>query len=77
LQESDNMEQETGKEPKALPDEALDDAAGGLQAADHTGGANLADITDGTSNAGFKGGVYVGSDAVVAKPGDGSVKPGG
>lgn len=77
------MEKEKGKEPEALPDESLDEAAGGLiLPAVHTGGANLAGITDGTSKTGFLGGVRVATGDVnndnvdVAKLGDGSVKPG-
>jgi hypothetical protein len=82
------MEKESGKEPEALPDEALDDAAGGLLPAVHTGGANRAGITDGTSNitdgtskAGFAGGVFVAAgdvngDGKALKIADGSVKPG-
>ena len=75
------MEKEKGKEPEALPDESLDEAAGGLLPAVHTGGANRAGITDGTSNTGFLGGVRVASgdvnyDAAALKIADGSVKPG-
>ena len=42
------MHDETDKQPETLPDEALDEAAGGLLPAVHTGGANRAGITDGT-----------------------------
>ena len=86
------MEKEKGKEPEALPDESLDDAAGGvtfggsLQGAasfpGFGGAVNKTGITDGTSKTGFLGGVNVASGDVnndsidVAKLGDGSVKPG-
>lgn len=72
------MENETGKDPEPLADEALDEAAGGLPAVQHTGGANLAGITDGTSTTAFPGA----SSLTKTGPGtlniaDGSVKPGG
>jgi hypothetical protein len=81
LKESEDMEKEKSKEPEALPDESLDDATGGLLPAVHTGGANRADITDGTSKTGFLGGVRVASgdvnnDGTALKIADGSVKPG-
>ena len=64
------MENETGKEPEALPDESLDEAAGGvtfggsLQGNASIGGVggsvHKAGITDGTSTkAGYVGGVTV------------------
>ena len=69
------MEKEKGKEPEALPDEALDDAAGGLPAVQ---GASLSGITDGTSNT-VKGGLNVAvgdvnGDGVNVLMGDGSVR---
>jgi hypothetical protein len=76
------MQDQTGKQPEALPDEALDEAAGGLlPAVQHSGGANRADITDGTSNTSFPGGVRVATgdinnDGAALKIADGSVKPG-
>ena len=84
------MENEADKDPKALPDEALDEAAGGtvtfggslqgeISSPGFQGGVS---ITDGTSNkAGFVGGVRVASgdidsDLLAKKIADGSVKPG-
>lgn len=69
------MEKEKGKEPEALPDEALDDAAGGLPAVQ---GVDLSGITDGTSNT-VKGGLNVAvgdvnGDGVNVLMGDGSVR---
>ena len=74
------MQDETGKQPETLPDEALDEAAGGLlPAVQHSGGVNLAGITDGTSNAAVPGSA---SSLTKTGPGtlnfaDGSVKPAG
>ncbi len=70
---------EKAKEPEALPDESLDEAAGGLLPAVQS---SRAGITDGTSNTGFLGGVRVASgdvnnDDAALKIADGSVKPGG
>ena len=83
------MENETGKDPKALPDEALDEAAGGLtfQGAIPPSDVSITDgtsrITDGTSNtkSGYLGGVRVAvgdvnNDGTALKIADGSVKPG-
>ena len=83
------MEKEKGKEPEALPDEALDEVAGGItfqgqqpsdvSAPGFQGGVS---ITDGTSNkAGYVGGVRVAvgdvnNDGAALKIADGSVKPG-
>ena len=76
------MEQDKNPTPEALPDEALDEAAGGLLPAVHSGGVNRTGITDGTSNTSFTGGVYVAAsdlnkDGKSLKIADGSVKPGG
>ena len=86
------MEKEKGKEPEALPDEKLDEAAGGTVtfggqltgAASFPGfGGAKTGITDGTSKSGYLGGVTVASGDVnndgidATKLGDGSVKPGG
>ena len=85
------MENESGKDPKALPDEALDEAAGGLsfngqQPSDASFPGfqgSTASITDGTSNtkAGYVGGSRLTGDFnndgdVSVKLADGSVKPG-
>ena len=78
------MENETGKDPKALPDEALDEAAGGtvtfggsLQGESASPGfQGGVSITDGTSNkAGFQGGVRVASGDVnsLTKAGPGTL----
>ena len=73
------MQDETGKQPETLPDEALDEAAGGLlPAVQHSGGVNTAGITDGTSNTAVPGSA---NNLTKAGPGtlnfaDGSVKPG-
>jgi len=70
------MAKEKGKDPVALPDESLDDAAGGLLPA-----VQKATISGGTSNrTGFLGGVRVASgdvnsDGTALKIADGSVKP--
>jgi hypothetical protein len=78
LKEDEGMTKEKGKKPEALPDEQLDDAAGGLLPAVKQG----AGIPDGTSNfPGFRGGVTVAggdvnNDAKALKIADGSVKPG-
>jgi hypothetical protein len=86
------MEDKTGKDPKALPDEALDEAAGGITFGGTLqgeasypgfgGGVNKAGITDGTSNAGYVGGTRVAvgdvnNDGAALKIADGSVKKGG
>ena len=79
MEENEVTEKEKGKEPEALPDESLDEATGGLiLPAVHSGGANLAGITDGTSNTAFPG---TSSSLTKTGPGtlnfaDGSVKPG-
>ena len=86
------MEKDKGKEPEALPDESLDEAAGGVTFGGSLAGAasfpgfggaiDKTGITDGTSKTGFLGGVRVASGDVnndsldVTKLGDGSVKPG-
>ena len=82
------MDKEKGKEPEALPDESLDEAAGGLNYTAPAGGAasfpgfgGAVNITDGTSKTGFLGGVRVASgdvnnDGTALKIADGSVKPG-
>ena len=64
------MTKEKGKTPETLPDEALDDASGGL---------NFTKIAT-TSSTSFLGGVRVASgdvngDAAALKIADGSVKP--
>ena len=69
------MEQDKARNPEALPDEALDEAAGGLPAVQQ----GSTGITDGTSNTVFKGGVSVAAgdvnnDGVEVKLGDGSVR---
>jgi hypothetical protein len=46
-EESEDMENEADKDPKALPDEALDEAAGGVLPYVEQDAVN---ITDGTSN---------------------------
>lgn len=71
------METETGKDPKALPDEALDEAAGGLTFNGQTQPSDVS-ITDGTSNTAFPG---TAKTLTKTGPGtlnfaDGSVKPG-
>ena len=71
------MEQEKARNPEALPDEALDEAAGGLPAVQQ--GSDLTGITDGTSNTVFKGGVSVAvgdvnGDGIQGGLGDGSVR---
>jgi hypothetical protein len=74
------MEKEKDQQPEALPDESLDEAAGGLLPAVHPGGVNRAGITDGTSKTGFSGGVRVATGDVNNDGSvnimDGSVKPG-
>ena len=69
------MAKETGKNPQTLPDEKLDEAAGGFLAFPKTS------ITDGTSNTAYVGGVRVAvgdvnNDGAALKIADGSVKPG-
>ena len=83
------MNNESGKDPKTLPDEALDEASGGLTFNGQTQPSDVS-ITDGTSNitdgtsktayGGFAGGVRVAAGDVngdvARKIADGSVKPG-
>ena len=77
-------DKDKGKEPEALPDESLDEAAGGVTAASFPGfggAVSQTGITDGTSKTGFLGGVRVASgdvntDGTALKIADGSVKPG-
>jgi len=69
------MEQDKARNPEALPDEALDEAAGGLPAVQQ----GSTGITDGTSNTVFKGGVSVAvgdvnGDGIQVGMGDGSVR---
>ena len=83
------MDNDTGKDPKALPDEALDEAAGGItfqgqQPSDAAITDGTSNVTDGTSKAGYGGylgGVRVAvgdvnNDGTALKIADGSVKPG-
>ena len=77
------MENETGKAPKALPDEQLDEAAGGILPFVEQDAVN---ITDGTSNTksgktSFAGDglgsshTSLSKDPAALKIADGSVKP--
>jgi hypothetical protein len=90
FEENEDVENDTSKNPKALPDEALDEAAGGIlpyveqDAAKYPGFQGGVFIPDGTSKTatGYLGGVTVAAgdvngDGAALKIADGSVKPGG